>query len=97
MASKKDKEKIESKALVLKPESAIASSSLISSVELANRFSPFNPDLPVSYSSTLITPFDPFVEFPQKPRIPYIKHKKSSPYMILPYSQHLFTIEISRA
>jgi hypothetical protein len=97
MASKKDKEKIDSKALVLKPESAIASSSPISSVKLANRFSPFSPDLPVSYSSTLITPFDPFVEFSQKPRIPYIDHKKSSPYMILPYSQHLFSIEMNRA
>jgi hypothetical protein len=64
MASKKDKEKTDSKALVLKSESAVATSSPISSIELANRFSPFNSDLPVSYSSTLIYPFDPFVDFP---------------------------------
>jgi hypothetical protein len=70
---------------------------LISSIELANRFSPFSSDLPVSYSSTLISPFDPYVDFPQKSRVPYIDHKKSSPYMILPYSQHLFTIEMNRA
>jgi hypothetical protein len=40
MASKKDKGKgkIDSKALVLKPESTLASSSSISLVDLANRF-----------------------------------------------------------
>jgi hypothetical protein len=86
MASKKDKEKIDSKALVLKPESAVANSSPISSIKLVNRISSFSSDLPVSYSSTLISPFDPFVDFPQKSRVPYIDHKKSSPYMILPYS-----------
>jgi hypothetical protein len=41
MASKMDKGKINSKALVLKSESTIAIS-LISSVDLANRFSPFS-------------------------------------------------------
>jgi hypothetical protein len=97
MTSKKDKEKIDSKALVLKPESAVATSSPISSIQLANRFSPFSSNLPVSYSSTLIYPFDPFVDFPQKSRVPYIDHKKSSPYMILSYSQHLFTIEMNLA
>jgi hypothetical protein len=100
MASKKDKGKgnIDSKALVLKPESTPPiTSSPISAVDLVNRFSPFNPDLLVSYSSTLISPFDPFVDFPQRSRVPFIDHKKSSAYMILPYSQHLFTIEMNRA
>jgi hypothetical protein len=100
MASKKDKGKgkIDSKALVLKPESTPhVTSSPISAVELVNRFSPFNLDLPVSYSSTLISPYDPFVDFPQKSRVPFIEHKKPSAYMILPYSQHLFTIEMNRA
>jgi hypothetical protein len=97
MASKKDKEKTDSKALVLKPESAVATSSPISSIELANRFSPFSSDLPVSYSSTLISPFDPFADFPQKSRVPFIQHKKPSAYMVLSYFQHLFTIEMNRA
>jgi hypothetical protein len=97
MASKKDKEKIDSKALVLKSEPVVATSSPISSIDLANRFSPFNSDLPVSYFSTLISPFDPFVDFPQRSRVPFIDHKKSSAYMILLYSQHLFTIEMNRA
>jgi hypothetical protein len=99
MASKNDKGKgkIDSKALVLKPESTLATSSPISSVDLANRFSPFSPDLPVSYSSTLISPYDPFVDFPQKSRVPFIDHKKPSAYMVLLYFQHLFTIEMNRA
>jgi hypothetical protein len=97
VASKKDKEKIDSKVLVLKPESDVATSSPISSIELANRFSPFSYALPVSYSSTLISPFDSFVDFPQRSRVPYIDHKKFSACMILPYSQHLFTIEMNRA
>jgi hypothetical protein len=76
MESKKDKEKTDSKALILKPESVVATSSPISSIELANRFSHFSSDLPASYSSTLISPFDPFVDFPQKSRVPFINHKK---------------------
>jgi hypothetical protein len=100
MASKKDKgkRKIDSKALVLKPESTpLVSSSPISAVDLVNRFSPFNLDLPVSYSNTLISPYDPFVDFPQKSRVPFIEHKKPSAYMVLPYFQHLFTIEMNCA
>jgi hypothetical protein len=49
MANKKDKGKIDSKALVAKPESTVANSSSISSVALTNRFSPVSPDLPISY------------------------------------------------
>ena len=63
MATKKDKGKTESKALVVKPESSVPNSSLISSVDLVNRFSPFSPELLVSYSSTLISPYDPFSDF----------------------------------
>jgi hypothetical protein len=100
MASKKDKGKgkIDSNALVLKPKSTPpVTSSPISAVDLVNRFSPFNPDLPVSYSSTLISPYDPFVDFPQKFKVPFTEHKKPSAYMVLPYFQHLFTIEMNRA
>ena len=97
MASKKDKGKIDSKALVLKPESTIATSFLISSVDLANGFSPFSPELPVSYSSTLISPYDPFADFSQKSRVPYIDYKKPSTYMVVLYFQHLFTIEMNRS
>jgi hypothetical protein len=78
MASKKDKGKgkIDSKALVLKPESTPpVTSSPISAVDLVNRFSPFN--LLVSYSSTLISSYDPFADFPQKSRVPFIQHKKT--------------------
>ena len=86
MATKEDKGKTDSKAVVLKPESIIANSSLISSVDLANRFSPFSPELPISYSSTLISPYDPFSDFSQKSRVPYIDYKKPSTYMAIPYS-----------
>jgi hypothetical protein len=77
MTSKKDKGKIDSKALVLKSESTVATSSLISSVDLANRFSPFSLELLVSYSSTLISPYDPFADFSKKSRVPYIDYKKT--------------------
>jgi hypothetical protein len=43
MAIKKDKEKMDSKALVLKPESTITASPTISSIALTNRFSAFGP------------------------------------------------------
>jgi hypothetical protein len=67
MAPKKDNGKnistIGSKALVLKPESNIAASpSPVSSLDLANRFSPFSSNYPISYSSTLISPYDPFID-----------------------------------
>jgi hypothetical protein len=77
MTSKKDKGKIDSKALVLKPESNVATSSPTSSVALANRFSPFSPEFSISYSSTLASPYDPFVDFSQKSRVPYIDYKKT--------------------
>ena len=95
MASKKDKEKIDSKALVLKTESNVATSSLISLVALANRFSIFSPELPISYSSTLASPYDPFVDFSQKSRVPYIDYKKPYAYMPVPYFKHLFSIEMN--
>jgi hypothetical protein len=85
MASKKYKGKIDSMALVLKPESIVATSSLISSVALTNRFSPFRPESPISYSSTLISPYDPFVDSSQKSRFPYINYDKPSTYMTVPY------------
>jgi hypothetical protein len=61
MASKKDKEKIDSKSLVLKLESVIATSPTMSFVALTNKFSAFSPRSPISYSSTLASPYDPFV------------------------------------
>jgi hypothetical protein len=78
MASKKDKGKIDSLALVLKPESTIATSSTISSVALTNRFTPFSPESPISYSNTLISPYNPFVNSSQKSRFPYINYDKPS-------------------
>jgi hypothetical protein len=75
MASKKDKGNIESKALVLKPESTVTTSSLISSVDWLIGFFPFSPELPVSYSSTLISPYNPFADFSQKSKVPYIDYK----------------------
>jgi hypothetical protein len=78
MASKKDKEKMDFRALVLKPESNVATSSPTSLVALANRFSRFSPELSISYSSTLASPYDPFVDFSQKSRVPYIDYKKPS-------------------
>jgi hypothetical protein len=43
IASKKDKEKMDSKALVLKPESTIVASLVIYSIALINRLSAFGP------------------------------------------------------
>ena len=63
MATKKDKGKTDSKALVMKPESTVVNSSLIYSVNLANRILPFSLELPVSCSSILISPYDPFSDF----------------------------------
>jgi hypothetical protein len=37
------------------------------------------------------------VDFPHKSRVPFIDYKKPSAYMVLPYFQHLFTIEMNRA
>jgi hypothetical protein len=102
MEPKKDKRKSiltnDSKALVLKSESNVATSaSPILSLDLAHRFSPFSFDYPVSYSSTLISPYDPFVDASKKSRVPSIDFKKPSAYMVLPFSQHLFSIEMNRS
>jgi hypothetical protein len=64
---------------------------------LANKFSPFNPELPISYSNTLASPYDPFVDFSQKSKVPYIDYKKPSAYMPVPYFEHLFSIELNRS
>ena len=100
MAPKKDKDKNVStddlKTLAIKIESNVVASH-VSSLDLANRFSPFNPDYPISYSSTLISPYDPFADVSKKSRAPGIDFKKPLAYMILPFSQHLFSIEINRS
>ena len=89
MGPKKDKGKkvlsYDSQALVLKPESNVPKS-LVSSLDLANRFSRFSNDQLVSYSSTLISSYDPFVDASKKSRIPGIDFKKPSAYLILPFS-----------
>jgi hypothetical protein len=102
MASKKkDKEKMDSKALILKPESTIAASPAISSIALTNRFSALNPGSPVSYSNTLVSAYDSFVDSSQKPRALFIylfiKYDKPFAYVVVPYFQHLFSIEINCA
>jgi hypothetical protein len=93
MASKKDKEKIDSNSLVLKPKSVIATSPTVSFMALTNKFLAFNPRSPISYPSTLASPYDPFVISSQKSRLPFIKYDKPSTYVIVPYYQHLFSIE----
>jgi hypothetical protein len=95
MAHKKDKGK--STTLVIKPKSNILSAPPISAIELANRFAPFGSENPASYSSTLAAPFDPFADFSQKPRFAGPTYNKSSAYMTLPFSQHLFSIELERS
>jgi hypothetical protein len=97
MASKKDKEKIDSKSLVLKLESAIATSPTVSSVALTNRFLAFSPGSPISYSSTLASPYDSFVDSFQKSRFPFIKYDKPSAYVVVPYYLHLFSVEMNRS
>ena len=100
MGPKKDKGKkvlsYDSHALVLKPESNVPKSP-VSSLDLANRFSPFSNDQLVSYSNTLISPYDPFVDASKKSRVPRIDFKKPLAYLILPFSQHLFSIEFNRS
>jgi hypothetical protein len=96
-ASKKDKENIDSKSLVLKLESAITTSFTVSFVALTNRFSAFSPGSPISYSSTLASPYDSFVDSSQKSRFPFIKYDKPSAYVVVPYYQHLFSIEMNRS
>jgi hypothetical protein len=88
---------MESKTLVLKLESTIATFPVISSIALTNRFSAFSPGSLVSYSSTLAFAYDPFVGSSQKPRTPFIKYDKPSTYVVVPYFQHLFSIEMNCA
>jgi hypothetical protein len=64
---------------------------------LANRFAPFSSKYPVSYSSTLAAPYDPFADVSQKPRVPGTAYNKPSAYMILPFSQYLFSIELEHS
>jgi hypothetical protein len=102
MAPKKNKGKNvstnDSKALVLKTESNVAVLvSPILSLDLANRFSHFSSDYPILYSSTLISPYDPFVDASKKSRATGTDFKKPSIYMILPFSQCLFSIEMNRS
>ena len=97
MASKKGKEKMDSKTFVLKHESTIAASPAISFIAHTNRFSAFNPGSLVSYSNTLSFAYDPFVDSSQKPRTPFIKYDKPSTYGVVPYFQHLFSIEMNCA
>jgi hypothetical protein len=89
--------KIDSKSLVLKPESAIATSPAMSSDALTNRFSAFSLGSPISYSSTLASPYDPFVDSSQKSRVPFVKYDKPSAYVVIPYYQHFFSIEMNRS
>jgi hypothetical protein len=89
MAHKKDEGK--STALVLKSESP---ASPVFAIDLANRFAPFSSEYPISYSSTLATPYDPFADVSQKPRVPSTAYNKPSAYMFLPFSQHLFSIDL---
>jgi hypothetical protein len=102
MAPKKDKHKNistnDSKAQVLKPESNVAASaSPISSLDLANWFSPFSSKYPILYSSTLISPYDPFVNASKKSKVPSTNFKKPFAYMVLPFSQHLLSIKMNRS
>ena len=92
MAPKKDKGT--SQALVLKSESNAIIASPISATELANRFAPLGSEYPIaSYSSALITSFDPFADASQKSRFAGTSFKKPSGYVLLPFSQHLFSIK----
>jgi hypothetical protein len=95
MMAPKPKDKGKSQALVLTSESNV---SPISATELANRFAPLGTDYPnASYSSTLVTPFDPFADVTQKPRFAGSSFKKPSSYILLPFSQYLFSIEPERS
>ena len=61
------------------------------------RFSLFSLDLPISYSSTLISPYDPFQDSSQKSKVPYTNYDKTFAYMAIPDFQHSFTIEMNRS
>jgi hypothetical protein len=97
MASKKDK----GKSKVRNPANALVNKSestpIDSHVTITNRFMAFSLEPSISYSSTLISSYDPFVVSSQKPRTPFVKHEQASTYVRVPYFQHLFFVEINCA
>jgi hypothetical protein len=97
MGPKKDKGK--SQALVISSESKTLTPP-ISATELANRFAPLGNEISsASYSSTLVTPFDPFADVSLKSlsHVPKPSFRKTSGYVILPFCQYLFSIELERS
>ena len=100
MAHKKDKGKNIStndlKTLAIKAESNVVPSPVLS-LDLADRFSPFSSNYLILYSSTLIAPYDPFIDALKKSRVPGIDYKKPFAYVVLPFSQYLFSIEINQS
>jgi hypothetical protein len=97
MGPKKDKGK--SQALVISSEPK-ALTPPISATELANRFAPLGNEISTaSYSSTLVTPFDPFADVSLKSSgyVPKPSFQKTSGYVILPFCQYLFSIELERS
>ena len=100
MALNKDKDQNVStdgsKTLAIKAKSNVVNSP-VSSLDLANRFSSFSPNYLISYSSTLISPCDPFIDASKKFRVPGIDYKKPSAYVTLPFFQYLFSIEINQS
>jgi hypothetical protein len=73
---------------------------LFSAIELANRFAPLGSECPIaSYSSTLVTRFDHFADVSLKPSgyAPKPSFNKTSGYVILPYCQYLFSIELEHS
>jgi hypothetical protein len=84
--------------LAIKPESALIGTPVVSpfttSLALTNRFMTFNPEPNVTFNSALATDYNPFLGSPQRPRMSFVKAKKPSSYVRLPYFQHLFFVEI---
>ena len=97
MGPRKDKGKTQ--ALVISSEPKALSAS-ISATELANRFAPLGNEISTaSYSSTLVTPFDPFADVSLKSPcyVPKPSFQKTSGYVILTFCQYLFSIELERS
>jgi hypothetical protein len=97
MAPKKDKGK--SQALVISSESKSLAPP-ISATELANRFTPLGNEISsATYSSTLVSPFDPFAVVSLKPsgNVSKPSFRKTSGYVALPFPQYLFSIELERS
>jgi hypothetical protein len=57
----------------------------------------FSLDPSATYSSALVSAYDPFVVSSQKPRAPFIKHEQAYAYVRVSYFQHLFFVEMNRA